>query len=142
MPEFDLDAALEVKPVQDPVPPCPTCNERMVMDSCDTGENGVGFSLKRECNFVCESAACDVPENEDRGVWVTEKLVVTRITCDDQPLGDGALRRVSTGRCPWCLSISGPAHNHIYHPPGGLYLRWECDDCENHWEEHLEVPDA
>jgi len=149
VPEFDIDAALAVKPVQDPVPTCPRCNERMVMDSCDV-MNQEGFSGKRVCNFVCESVACDVPENEDRGVWMTEELVVATVTCDLEPMGHSAMSCVTSGRCPWCRSTRGPAHTHIYqHASGlpwtetaGLYLRWECEDCDHHWEEHLGVPDA
>jgi len=142
MPDFDLDAALTEPTKQDPVPTCPRCHERMHLDSCETEPAQAGFSLKRVCHFVCSSAACDVPENEDRGVWMTEVLVVACITCDGQPLGAGALRRVGTGRCPWCLSISGPSHNHHQRTDTGVYLTCDCEDCEHHWEEHLEVPGA
>ena len=143
MPDFDIDAALNVQDNQDPVPTCPHCNERMVLDSLHPVEDDqAGFSLKRTCNFVCNSAACDVPENDDRGVWLTEELVVARVTCDLEPMGRNSLRAISSGRCPWCLSIEGPSHNSQQHPPGGLYLTWDCGDCENHWEEHLEVTHA
>lgn len=133
MPEFDIDAILNT----DPVPYCRSCGRRTRLVDCDTGEKLAGFSLRRQCSFACQTQGCPA-----EGLPWHRSLVVTQVSRDLNDLGEKAVKRVSMGRCPHCLSISGPAQNHVQHPPGGLYLTWDCDDCEDHWEEHLEVADA
>ena len=138
MPDFDLDAALMTGPTN-PVPSCPACGTRMFYLSGVLEPQGAELSLDRTARFECRDANCGSFRDPDGCIEVP--LHVAKVTRDYEPLSRNALHRISTGRCPFCLSISGPGMEDV-RDRNGLVLVWDCEDCENRWEEHLEVTHA